>query len=177
MNVAISMLRGINVGGQKKVPMDELKECYESLGFSRVQTYIQSGNVVFSFGGSSESSLTQKLEKGIRAKFGFDVPVMIRTREEMQQVIRNFPFTRAQEERAHVTFLSAEPATFPAPQLEGARAQHEEFAISGREVYLFLPHGYGRTRLSNAFFEKQLKVLATTRNWRTVRALHALAQG
>ena len=177
MDTTISMLRGINVGGQKRVPMDELKACYESLGFTNVRTYIQSGNVVFDHPSSDKHALIEKLQKSIRLKFGLEVPIIARTKEEMQKVIRDFPFERQKTERAHVTFLSAKASAFPSTEIDRACAKGEEYAASGTEVYLFLAHGYGRTKLSNQFFEKKLGLLATTRNWRTVETLDALARG
>ena len=177
MNTAISMVRGINVGGQKKVPMDELKGCYESMGFENVRTYIQSGNVVFDCTDTDTQGLAERLESEIREAFGFDVAVIVRTNGEMMKVIRAFPFTSEEEDFAHVTFLSRAPASFPMGDLEKACGEGEKCVPSGREVYLFCPNGYGRTRLSNSLFEKKLKVGATTRNWRTVCALYALARG
>jgi uncharacterized protein (DUF1697 family) len=177
MSTAISMLRGINVGGQKKVAMDELKACYESLGLANVKTYIQSGNVIFEHRSADKGVLIEKLERGIRARFGFEVAVTIRTKEEMRRVIENLPFEPQKKEKAHVTFLFANRLDVPSAEIDKMRAEGEEYSISGAEIYLFLPHGYGRTKLSNSFFERKLKVLATTRNWRTVETLNALAQG
>jgi uncharacterized protein (DUF1697 family) len=176
MNTAISMLRGINVGGQKKVPMEELKKCYESLGFENIRTYIQSGNVVFDYQGTDTPVLAERLERGIRDTFGFDVTVVIRTSGEMLKVIRAFPFTSEEEAFAHVTFLSKAPSNFPAEEVEKARGIGEKCVPAEREVYLYCPNGYGRTKLSNSLFERKLRVEATTRNWRTVGALYALAR-
>jgi len=177
MKTAISMLRGINVGGQKKVPMDALKKCYESQGFTNVRTFIQSGNVVFDHKGRDTQSLSDELEKGIRKSFGFDVTVVIRTREEMLKVIRGFPFASREEDFSHVTFLSDSPSTVPAEEIERVRGRGEKLSISGDVVYLYCPKGYGRTKLTNSLFEKRLGVAATTRNWRTVNSLYALAVG
>jgi uncharacterized protein (DUF1697 family) len=175
MNTYISMLRGINVGGQKKVGMKELKELYESLGFARVRTYIQSGNVVFDYPDADLSALASKIERGIEVRFGFRVPVAIRTRDELQRLISSTPFMGKDESKVHVTFLSAEPATLAVDEISRAKDGAEEFSISGREIYLFCPNGYGVTKLSNALFERKLKVTATTRNWRTVNALLSMA--
>ena len=176
MSTYISMLRGINVGGQKKVGMKELKELYESLGFGRVRTYVQSGNVVFDYPYSDPSTLVSKVERGIEGRFGFKVPVVIRTRDELQRLITNTPFVGKDESKVHVTFLSAEPAAPAEDEIGRAKDGAEEFSISGRDVYLFCPNGYGVTKLSNALFERKLKVSATTRNWRTVNALLSIAE-
>ena len=175
MNTAISMLRGINVGGQKKVPMGELTKCYESLGFKKIRTYIQSGNVVFDFQDVDRQILVERLAQRIRERFGPGIPVILRSKEEMARVIQDFPFAHKEEEHAHVTFLSASPKNVPLPELEKVCSKGEKFSVSGSEVYLYCPNGYGRTKLTNSFFEKKLMVLATTRNWRTVNALYALA--
>jgi uncharacterized protein (DUF1697 family) len=177
MSTYISMLRGINVGGQKKVGMKELKELYESLGFGRVRTYIQSGNVVFDYPHSDPSTLVSKIERGIEGRFGFKVPVVVRTRDELQRLITNTPFVGKDESKVHVTFLSAEPAAPGEDEISRAKDGAEEYSISGREIYLFCPNGYGVTKLSNALFERKLKVPATTRNWRTVNALLSMAEG
>ena len=175
MDTAVSLLRGINVGGHKRVPMGELKMLYESLGFTMVTTYIQSGNVVFEYPGQAASEVSKEIEKGLLRRFGFDVSVLVRTREELHGVVEDLPFGARKKGGSHVTFLSAEPRSVPLAEVGRARAKGEEISVRGTEVYLFLPNGYGRTKLSNAFLEKKLGVLATTRNWKTVEALDALA--
>ena len=173
MNTFVTMLRGINVGGNRKVSMRLLKERYESLGFSDIQTYVQSGNVIFS---SKVSAIKTRelIEDEIKQTFGFDVLVFIRTREELADLVKNNPFKRKDETKLHVTFLSEKPASIPMDELNSARKGAEEFSISGREIYLFCPNGYGETKLSNGFFEKKLKLSATTRNWKTVNTLLAM---
>src|SRR5712692_10823611 len=109
MYTSVSMLRGINVSGQRKVPMEELRRCCESLGFGKVRTYMQSGNVVVEHQRMRATDLVERIERGIKASFGFEVRVIIRTREEMLSVIKNTPFTQQEEARVYVTFLSAKP--------------------------------------------------------------------
>jgi uncharacterized protein (DUF1697 family) len=174
MNVYISMVRGINVGAQKKVRMGELKQRYESLGFGNVRTYIQSGSVVFESSSTDVSGLVNKIENEVKDYFGFEVVVVIRTKDELRRLVEGVPF-KGHEDKLHVTFLSAEPDRFQAEEIETAKDKAEEFFISGKDIYLFCPNGYGRTKLSNAFFERKLKVPATTRNWRTVNALLSMA--
>ena len=110
MNTFISMLRGINVGGNKKISMAELKKVYEDLGLKYVQTFIQSGNVLFKSQGSDIDKLRDKIEKGISIKFGFDVKVLIRTTEELQNTIKKMPFIKEDTVRVYITFLSDKPA-------------------------------------------------------------------
>ena len=176
MGTYISMLRGINVGGQKKLKMDGLKKLYESLGFRQVQTYIQSGNVVFQCSGTDILKLTNMIEKSIKQSFGFEAPALIRTRDEFRKLIKNNPFSGKDAGKLHVTFLSNIPVHLPKEEINKAKGEAEEFSIIGREIYLFCPDGYGRSKLSNSFFARKLKLPATTRNWNTVNKLYAIAQ-
>lgn len=176
MNTYISMLRGINVAGKKRIKMDELKALYESLGFKNVKTYIQSGNVVFQCSDSNASKLVKKIGEEIKQSFGLTVTVVIRTKEEYKQVIKRNPFQDKDLSKLHITFLSESVENPPIKRLEMAKSGMEEFDLSGKEIYLFCPNGYGRTKLTNNFFEKQLNISATTRNWRTVNALSAMAE-
>lgn len=177
MNKYISMLRGINVSGQKKVNMEKLKGLYESFGFGNVRTYIQSGNVGFECHDAKAPELASGIERKIKQAFGFDVSVFIRTRNEFHKIIKNNPFAGKNESRIYVTFLQDRPANFPAEEIKKTKAKSEEFSVSRREIYLFCPDGYGRTKLSNNFFERKLKMPATTRNWNTVNALLSMADG
>ncbi len=155
--------------------MEALRECYESLGFRKVRTYIQSGNVIFEHRNTDTSDLARKIEKEVKDDFGLDVCIIIRTKKEMSRVIENNPFVGLDGSKVHVTFLSAEPASIPTREIDAAKDRAENFSISGNEVYLFCPNGYGKTKLSNSFFEKQLETFATTRNWATVNHMYALA--
>jgi uncharacterized protein (DUF1697 family) len=174
MGTYVSMLRGVNVSGQRMVKMAELRSLYESLGFRGVRTYLQSGNVVFQNRADATAARTA-IEREVKERLGLDVVVIIRTAEELSRVVKGRPFVGKDDGKVYVTFLSAEPSDFPASVVEGARRGSEALELSGREVYLFLPNGYGTTKLTNGFFEKKLKVSATTRNWRTVSALLSMA--
>jgi uncharacterized protein (DUF1697 family) len=175
MKTFISMLRGINVGGNKKISMAELKKVYEDLGLKYVQTFIQSGNVLFKFQGLDIDKLRDNIEKGISFKFGFDVKVLIRTTEELQNTIKKMPFKKEDTERVYITFLSDKPAAVPEEEINKYKNDSEKYFISGKEIYILCPTGYGKTKLSNNFFEKKLKVSATTRNWNSVNKLFAIA--
>lgn len=170
------MLRGINVAGQKKVSMEELKKLYESLGFKIVQTYIQSGNVIFQFHDTNVSKLQKIIERKIKQSLGFDVLVLIRTKNEFQILIENTPFLNKDIGKLHITFLSYAPIHVPLEEINKIKDKSEEFSISNREIYLFCPNGYGKSKLSNNFLERKLKVSATTRNWRTVTKLFDIAK-
>ncbi len=174
MRAYVALLRGVNVAGHARVSMEELRKCFESQGLEKVRTYIQSGNVVFEHKIANVSGLVEKIENGIKAVFGLDVRVIIRTRAEMSRVIENTPFRAEEHDKAHLTFLSAEPKDVSTRELEAVKDKAEKFLVSGREVYLYCPNGYGRSKLSNSFFERKLKVSATTRNWRTVNVLYKM---
>jgi uncharacterized protein (DUF1697 family) len=174
METIISILRGINVGGKNKIPMVELKALYEKSGFKNIATYIQSGNVVFSADKKELNSLPEKINKMIFTKYGFNVPVIVRTIDEMQSVINRNPLLKNKGidiEKLHVTFLSDNSSNIHLEKIKEYQYLPDEYIITGREVYIYCPNGYGITKLSNTFFENKLKVTATTRNWRTVNEL------
>ena len=178
MKTIISILRGINVSGKNKIPMAELKLLYEKAGFKNVTTYIQSGNVVFSAKEETAKELEDKIKQLIFKKWGFAVPVIVRTVEEMQAVVNSNPFLKMKGidlEKLHVTFLADLPAKENIEKIKQYQYKPDEYIIDTREVYLSCPGGYGSTKLSNTFFESKLKVTATTRNWRTVNELVRIA--
>lgn len=178
MNVVISMLRGINVSGHKKVPMKELKALYEDLGFSRVSTYIQSGNVLFATDSKTPEKLPGQVEQKIKTHFGFDVPVIHRTPEELYTVLHHNPFLTEKEvqlNKLYVAFMATAALPEHIEKAQAYQTPADRFAVIGKETYLYLPDGYGTGKLHNNFFEAKLKVQATTRNWNTVNRLHELA--
>ena len=173
------MIRGINVGG-KKVKMDRLKELYTSLDFKDVKTYIQSGNVVFRSEEYDKMKLSRIIEKKIAEIFDFDVKILIRTKNDMINVINGNPFKQEDLKHIYVTFLSDIPSEKLIKDLacvidENNKNKSDKYNIIEREIYLFLPNGYWRTKLNNNFFEKKLGISATTRNWRTVNKLVDIA--
>jgi uncharacterized protein (DUF1697 family) len=175
----ISILRGINVSGHRKVPMADLKALYQQMGFTDVAIYIQSGNVVFKTNLKvSGLQLAQQIEKAIEQHFGFDVPVIIRSVTEWQHAIDNNPFTKEtgiDTDKLHITFLAEEPQPEQLEAIKACNYPPDRFAIIGKEIYLHCPDSYGNTKLSNTFFESKLKVKATTRNWKTVNKLMEMA--
>ncbi len=171
MTVFITMLRGINVSGQKKIKMEDLRKLYESLDFEQVQTYIQSGNVIFKAFALDSNEIVYKIKDKINQKFGYEVTVVIRTRDEMEKIVENNPYSAKDLSKVHVTFLKDDQYDYSIEELLKVKAEQEEFQIMEKEIYLFLPHGSGRTKLTNNFFEKKLGVKATTRNWNTTSKL------
>ncbi len=175
----ISVLRGINVSGQKKINMADVKSLYELLGFQDVTTYIQSGNVIFNAYSEDKVELKKKIEKAIEEKYTFRVPVMIRTHREISDIIDKNPFGPIDlvkdGSRVLLTFLSSQPTQDKISDLQHHVAAPEQLFVMGEEVYLYCPNGYGKSKLSNTFLEKRLGVGATTRNWKSVLKLYTLS--
>lgn len=179
MTIWISLLRGINVGGHKKIRMAELRAVYESLGFDSVASYIQSGNVVFGAGERHEAPLARKIGKAIADAFGFDVRVILRTADEMDAVVRGNPFLPegADPTKLHVTFLAEPPSAQAAADFAAYRVGPDELRLVGREAYLHCPDGLARTKLTPTFMERALGSASTTRNWRTVNTVLDMGRG
>jgi len=173
------MLRGINVSGQKKIQMVELRKMYVSLNLANVETYLQSGNVVFDSIEQDSSKLGESIEEQIEQSFGYAVPVFIRDTNDFQRIVERNPFLNQKNKdlsKLHVTFLYTSPSESKLSNLSIHKNDPDEFSIADREIFLFCPNGYGRTKLSNSFLERKLYIRATTRNWKTVNALHNMAK-
>ncbi|MDQ1418687.1 MAG: hypothetical protein QOJ52_649 [Acidimicrobiaceae bacterium] len=180
MTVYIAMLRGINVTGHNKVAMKDLRALFEALPAEDVKTYVQSGNVVFESHAVDATGIALAAEARIRTRLGLTVTVVVRTSDEFNEVLSGNPLLADRDPAfMHVTFLAASPDGDRVAALEagGEVGAPDEFRLLGRQVYLYCPNGYGRTKLNNAFFERKLAVAATTRNWRTVTNLAALTRG
>ena len=174
---SVALLRGINVGGNHSVPMKELAALFTKCGCSDVATYIQSGNVVFCSAENSKldaAMLTARIEK----TFGFEAPVILRTADELEAVVRQNPFPKADpdKERLHVSFLASEPSAEKIASLDPNRSKGDTFKVLGREIYLLLPNGAGNSKLTNAYFDSKLQTISTARNWRTVLKLLEMAR-
>ena len=174
MNTYIALLRGINVSGQKKIKMDRLQAIFEELNFSAVETYIQSGNVVFQSEGSDQFDLARLAKDKINETYGFDVEVIVFSHAEIKEVLDNNPFfdDRTKDpERFYVTFLSDKPSSDYIEKLKTFDYSPEEYHLINTTIYFFAANGYGRAKMNNNFFENKLKVFATTRNWKTINKL------
>jgi uncharacterized protein (DUF1697 family) len=175
----IAMLRGINVGGHKKVKMDQLRRSFEELAFEQVQTYIQSGNVIFKAGKISGTALSKRIEEKIIADFGFAVSVICRSADEMCGIIEGNPFLKRRgidPGKLHVTFLSAAPPAPAVTALETLIAAPDQARFQGKEIYFYLPNGVSGSILMKRPVDRLLGVVTTTRNWRTVNALHDMCK-
>lgn len=179
MPTCISILRGINVSGHKLIKMNLLKEMFERMGFENVKTYIQSGNFVFNCKPTDTAMLGKRIADEILSHFGFEVPVIVLEKDELKQVSAQNMFIERGEDitKLHVTFLSAEPQTGLLDDIDNKDYLPDAYYLRGKAVYLFCPDGYGNTKLSNNFFEKKLKVHATTRNWKTILELVKMSEG
>jgi uncharacterized protein (DUF1697 family) len=179
MAIYIALLRGINVSGKNSIKMDALVSSFKGFGFENVKSYIQSGNLIFHSKVKNSEEIRLMIENMIEIKFSLDVSVIIRTKADIEQVIKNNPFLKdkiVEIDRLYVTFLSETPDNNIINKLNLSKNEGEEFQIIDKEVYLYCPNGYGRTKLNNNIFESKLKVKATTRNWNTVNKLMEIAE-
>lgn len=168
----VVLLRGINVSGKNKLPMVDLRQILSDLGFQNVKTYIQSGNVILE-SNESKSVICQKIKKGIKEKFGYDVPVIARTIPEWKKTIENYPFPLENERIVAFTFLDRKPEI---TEIEINNIGEDQFKIENDVVYIYCPNGFGKSKITNNLFERKLKVTATTRNLRTTLKLLELAK-
>ena len=178
MTTYISMLRGINVGGHKKIKMDTLKQLYVELGYTNVQTYIQSGNVIFQTQDIDAVNLAKSIAKQILEITGLEVPVLVLKLDEMKRIIENSPFVFDLSKNPtsfHITFLSETPDIINLEKIKSTDFGADHFELLDKAIYVYCPTGYGNTKLTNTFFENKLKVTATSRNWKTVNELVRLA--
>ena len=180
METYIALLRGINVSGQKKIKMVELRAHLAELPLQNIRTYVQSGNVIFQSKKTDTAHLAKQVEEKILEKYGFEVVVLIKTVDDLVNVLENNPFLNERQEdtsRLFVTFLSEPPDPIKLEKLKEVIYHPEEYILSGKDIYFFSPRGYGKAKMNNNFFENKLKVSATTRNWKTVNTLVELAEG
>ncbi|MDN5200563.1 DUF1697 domain-containing protein [Fulvivirgaceae bacterium BMA10] len=178
MQTYIAMLRGINVSGQKKIKMVDLRAYLEELNFLNIQTYIQSGNIIFDHAQVDPGILEDNIKEKVLEKYGFEVPTTVKLPSEFNYVLNNNPFLKEHDmdpKRIFVTFLYEIPAAEYIEKLKEVDYTPEEYILDGKNIFFFSPHGYGKAKMSNNFFENKLKVFATTRNWRTVNKLYEMA--
>ena len=174
----IAILRGINVGSGRKVPMADLKKLCENMGLLNVQTYIQSGNMVFELARAEAIPMFEiRLQQAFTEKFGFDIPVIVRTADEWAESIAQNPFLKEENvdiDRLHLTCLKEIASQELLKKIKLFQYLPDRYEIIGRDVFIFCAAGYGTSKLVNSFFESKLKVPATTRNWKTVLKLNEM---
>lgn len=166
------LLRGVNVSGQKKIRMADLKAHLEASGFTHVETYIQSGNIILAHPSADKTEIRNSVADLIKKAFGFDVDVKVLTMEDLTEIVNSNPFVqRCDITKLHVTLLEKEPDAENVPRLTDPGYEPEEFVLKSNYLYVHTPNGYGRAKLNNNYIESKLKVSATTRNWKTMNKL------
>jgi len=179
MAAVICFLRGVNVTGRNMIRMEELRALCESMGLRNAQTYIQSGNVVFRMRGRSVAALAARIEEAIETRFGFRPHVMLRTAEELRDVVSRNPFatrTNLDPSRFLVYFLKGEPTPEACGEACALKTDTEELRVSGSELFIYYLNGVGKSQLPMARIEKALGISGTGRNWNTVMKLLELAE-
>ena len=172
----VALLRGINVGGNTMVKMEDLRKAFEGLGFEHVVSYINSGNLAFDARKTSEAKLIEKIEEAVENLIGKRVQAMVREQASIRQVIAGNPFDGKynSHKEMHVLFLKSELSKEQVSWLTETTPAGEFFEVSGREIYCHLPAGVANSFLGRGLFEKKLKAPVTARNWRTVEKLASL---
>lgn len=177
MTTYVALLRGINLAGRRKVAMPDLREALAEAGFEDVATYIQSGNIVLN-SGKPAARLRTELEKVIEDRFGFAVPVILRTRKQLDGVIAANPFPEPSDQRLlHVVFLEKAANSGAVKKLAAAATGSDEVKSVGKELYLNTPDGFGRSKLAAALAKDPSGITGTARNWRTVLKLAEMSAG
>lgn len=169
----VAFLRGINVGGKNKIKMETLRETCSALGFENVKTYINSGNIIFETGKTDDKKLAAKIETAIETEFGLNIKVIVRTIDEIKEIVGNNPFDGEFEndKDVHVFFLDAEMPKEKAEMLLSNNTETERYAVQNREIFCHLRIGVLDSLMGKDYIGKKLKISATARNWRTVNKI------
>jgi uncharacterized protein (DUF1697 family) len=179
MTVFISMLRGVNVGAHNRIKMDALRAAYESLGFEKPRTYVQSGNVIFRAKEKDTAKLATQIQTAIERAFHCRPEVILRTTVELRKAISANPFVSRPDivpGKLLVTFLAAKPGAEAGATLAALKKYPEEIHLKGRELYIYFPEGAGKSKLPWSQVERLIKVNGTARNWNSVRKLLEMAE-
>lgn len=175
MKTYIVLLKGINVGGHKKVPMAELRELLTSNGFINVRTYIQSGNVILEYSVGNNEDIEKKIQKSIFNHFGFEVSVLIKTPENFKQIFNNCPFSEEQKKASYFMMLHDVPDTNLVKEVSEKVYEFDEYIIKNDCIYLFCEKGMGKSKFNAKYFERKLNTFATARNYNTMLKLLSLS--
>lgn len=178
-DVHVALLRGINVAGRNRLPMEDLRRLFRDVGCEQVESYIQSGNVVFEAAPELAARVPDLIREAIAEEFGYEIPVVARARAELEAVAEANPYLAAgaDPKTLHVAFLGERPSEGAVDDLDPDRSPPDEFEVRGREIYLRCPNGMARTKLTNRYFDSRLDTTSTMRNWRTVLKLLELVRG
>jgi len=174
----VALLRGINVGGKNMLPMKDFAAMLAKAGCTDVRTYIQSGNAVFRCSPELARRIPDLIVEAIAKKFRFRVPVILRSGKEVRAAMEANPFVKsvADTKMLHVGFLADRPDPSRVAGLDPQRSPGDTFQVLDREIYLHVPNGMGKTKLSNTYFDSKLDTISTFRNWRTVQTLVEMAE-
>jgi uncharacterized protein (DUF1697 family) len=168
------------MAGHNKIKMTDLSSLFKEIGFKDAETYIQSGNVVFNDPGNmSEAELTEKIEEAVRKRFKYNIPVINRNPEELRKILSLNPFTEEDNfnpEKLAVIFLYEKPSESQIEKVKGINYPPDKFIISGKEIYIYCPNGFGKSKIYTGFFENKMKATGTGRNWNTINALLKIAE-
>jgi uncharacterized protein (DUF1697 family) len=181
MPTYVILLRAVNVGGYGKLPMASLKKLLTSLGFERVETYIQSGNAVVD-AEAPASKVAKTVSMALEKVMGVPVGVIVRTHEQLDQLIRNNPFAKEAVDgaRVHVAFLAGPAGAGAKDALDRIVANYpkrrDRYHLAGDTLYLHLPDGAAETKFTGKALDKAIGVIGTGRNWNTVLKLHAMSK-
>lgn len=179
MKQYVALLRGINVGGHRKIKMAELRSACEEIGLSQVQTYIQSGNIIFRSPQENAETIAQQIKSAILETFGHDVITFVIDKEAYEQVIVDNPFEEREDpdpKKLHVCFLYKEVDTSLESELQAVESKRDQVILHPKALYLYCPDGFGRTKYTDSIIKRILKTSGTTRNWRSVLKLQEMLQ-
>jgi len=171
----IVLLRGINVGGHKKVPMAELRKLLAEVGFINVQTYIQSGNVIVGSILNNQNAVGFEIKKIISAHYGFETSVIVKTRAQFQTIFNKCPFEQSEKAKSYFILLNKIPDNEHIEEVRRISYENEEFFVINDCIYLYCKNGYGKAKFNMNTFERKLKVTATSRNYNTMVKLLSLS--
>jgi uncharacterized protein (DUF1697 family) len=169
----LALLKGINVGGKNKLPMQDLKDIFIRAGCTEVRTFIQSGNVIFNSSPDLVHQIAGRVSTAIQERFGYEVPVLLRSAGQLAGVVGNNPYVKegADTDSLHVIFLQAKPDPDRLARIDANWSAPDSFVLQGQEIYLRLPDGAARTKLTVNYFDSRLQTVCTGRNWNTVSKL------
>ncbi len=175
-NRYVALMRGINVGGNNKLPMRDLASIFEDAGCTEVATYIQSGNVVFRATTGIVKKLSGTISTRIKTTFGLSLPIVLRSREALLRAVANIPFPPSELDRVHVMFLRDTPDANAIASLDPNRSPGDVFRVVGSDIFIRCDT-VAKTKLTNAYFDSRLSTVSTLRNWRTVLKLAEMVNG
>jgi uncharacterized protein (DUF1697 family) len=179
MPTFVSLLRGVNMAGHNKIKMTDLSALYKTLGFEDAETFIQSGNVVFNtIENLPVPEIAARIEAAVLKKFNYNVPVIIRAPEELMDIISINPFLEEENfntGKLAVIFLNEEPSEEQIEKVKNVNYPPDKFKIAGKEIFIYCPNGFGKSKIYTGFFENKMNVTGTARNWKTLNTLLEIA--